>query len=1200
MKSSQFFITNSLLAMAFLIVPMTSFAAPSFSGSGSGTSQDPYIITTCDQLEEITGHNTEDFKLDGPGGIIDCTATSGWNEGDGFEPIANNFSGDFNGNSNTITGLTIHRGSTNNIGLFASISSGANIHDVTLANEDIIGSADVGGLVGYAENGITVTNVTTSGSVSGYNGVGGIIGSQDAENFDSPKMVVTLSGLHSTATVHADDYVAGGLIGYIYGEAHNNAIDISLSNSSHTGGLVDAFGEAGGVVGEAEVYNYSSQLATNTFSGLSSEGEVNTATSGSAGGIFGYFYLETQDTAKMTTNVTDTSHTTGTVHSANDNAGGIFGYLEAESLGSQTMTLNVSDVHATADVSGQNYVGGLAGYFTLYAENNGTIAGSFVDSSASNGTVTGNYEIGGIIGESDIENYGTRNLEMNFSGLTSDINVNGSDEYVGGLVGYYYTYADNNGPVMVTLGDSSQTGTVYGGSDSVGGIIGESDIENYSSQESVVSFTGLHSTGTVDSNSGSVGGIIGYLYEDNENDGKMTVLVSNSYHNTGAVNGYYDVGGIIGEVDINNYSSQEVKNTFTGLQSNAVVASNDYDNDIGGIIGYLYESTENDGAITTVLSDSYHNTGTVTGYEYVGGIIGYSEFYNYGTQLLKNTFTGLHSNSTVSSDDEDNYIGGLFGYMYAYSDNDALSEITISDSYHETGDVSGWYGVGGLIGELYTENYSSQPLTINLSGLHANNTVTSSNDCIGGLIGCFYPYNYNDGSTTVSFTDSYQSGDVTGWYRVGGIMGLYEADNYGSAGDITTTFSGLHSNANVTANEGYYAGGLIGELYPYNDGNGGTLHTTMTNSYHETGAINSATGDAGGLIGSVRVDNEGSDITSTIFSKLYNTGNVTSHDTYGYTGGLFGYLWNEMESDNTPITVSDVYYAGGTVSGGTPVGGIAGWINMTDVNRAYASGTVTSISSTPDEPELGAGGVGGLIGETYQGTGTISNSFSTANVTTTDGDTHIAGFIGNYVAPDVTLDNNYYYQNGQSNCGLDSDMNSNNTVGQCQVITKSNYFVNNKTNAPLNNWNFNSLWYTHTDGLPTFVAQALETHVKSSGTQTSSGGGGGGGSNVTKTPAPVVVPVVTPTAPMAPSHSFTKALKLGSSNPDVQWLQQLLNKDSATQVAASGPGSVGQETKKFGPKTLKAVKLFQTKHGLAPVDGIVGPKTFAKLVEFSK
>lgn len=75
------------------------------------------------------------------------------------------------------------------------------------------------------------------------------------------------------------------------------------------------------------------------------------------------------------------------------------------------------------------------------------------------------------------------------------------------------------------------------------------------------------------------------------------------------------------------------------------------------------------------------------------------------------------------------------------------------------------------------------------------------------------------------------------------------------------------------------------------------------------------------------------------------------------------------------------------------------------------------------------------------------------------------------------------------------------------------------------------------------------------------------------------------------SYNFTTSMGQGTSGPEVMQLQQFLNMDPETRVAASGVGSAGQETNYYGSLTAAAVSKFQTKYRadvLTPL-GLVNP-----------
>ena len=74
-------------------------------------------------------------------------------------------------------------------------------------------------------------------------------------------------------------------------------------------------------------------------------------------------------------------------------------------------------------------------------------------------------------------------------------------------------------------------------------------------------------------------------------------------------------------------------------------------------------------------------------------------------------------------------------------------------------------------------------------------------------------------------------------------------------------------------------------------------------------------------------------------------------------------------------------------------------------------------------------------------------------------------------------------------------------------------------------------------------------------------------------------------------YTWTRDLSSGSTGADVMKLQQFLNADPDTRVAAAGAGSVGAETEYYGPATAAAVSKFQVKYRaevLSPA-GLVNP-----------
>src|SRR5204863_8358905 len=111
---------------------------------------------------------------------IDAGATSSWNGGAGFAPIGNapastQFTGTFDGQNQKISNLYINRPDTDYVGLFGFVGSGGVVRNVGVAGTNVSGHDYSGGLVGY-NNGGSITQAYSSGTVNGNTEVGGLVG----------------------------------------------------------------------------------------------------------------------------------------------------------------------------------------------------------------------------------------------------------------------------------------------------------------------------------------------------------------------------------------------------------------------------------------------------------------------------------------------------------------------------------------------------------------------------------------------------------------------------------------------------------------------------------------------------------------------------------------------------------------------------------------------------------------------------------------------------------------------------------------------------------------------------------------------------------------------------------------------------------------------------------------------------------------
>ncbi|HET9132127.1 MAG TPA: GLUG motif-containing protein, partial [Terriglobia bacterium] len=291
------------LLILILVVAPNAFTQTSTAPTGDGSSGNPYQVDSLANLYWLTQTSSAWNSYFVQTADIDASSDSSWNAGAGFTPIglSSFFSGTYDGNGHTISGLFISRGSGSDAGMFGSIN-GATLKNIKLTNVRVKvtgGGGYVGGLV--AENySSTLDSCSVSGSVSSSgNDVGGLVGRN--VNNSGPS---TISNSASSATVTGGSNAGvGGLVG------DNNSS--TINNCYSTGSVLDSLSGAdlGGLVGMSEngsSVNNSYSTATVTGTGVSQQ----------VGGLVGY----------LSTSSVVSCSVSGTVHGHDQSVGGLIGF----------------------------------------------------------------------------------------------------------------------------------------------------------------------------------------------------------------------------------------------------------------------------------------------------------------------------------------------------------------------------------------------------------------------------------------------------------------------------------------------------------------------------------------------------------------------------------------------------------------------------------------------------------------------------------------------------------------------------------------------------------------------------------------------------------------------------------------------------------------------------------------------------------
>lgn len=528
---------NSKIIFFLCLILFSSFTF-AFSGTGTGTPSDPFVVLNCNQLQEIKNDTTKHYVQ---GNNIDCSVTSTWNTGAGFEPIAigyGYFKGSFDGKRYKITNLFINRPTTNGIGLFGSTDIAGVLKNINLINVNITGSTYVGGIVGY--NMGTLSTSSATGAVktpSSPNTVGGLIGQ-------------LTSGLLENS--------------YYIGTSKTGSINAPLLAGCSASPVMNSY-----AVGVGPIIGCNFPIGTPTKSFLSSALANPSEYYGASGIPFSTWDWNTTYWTPIDNNFPSLKKKwegTGTLGDP---------WVITTCLELQDMNLKINggnyalgkdiDCYTETHAGGALWNGG-AGFFPIGTDTNnfiGTLDGrNFVISNLYINKNTNNTGLFGSINSSTIKNLGLKDFNIigvgSTGSLAGQVNsslikntfatgvVNGGiGSGVGGLIGSLRGGTSTPAIIINSFFDGNVKG--FG---SVGGLIG--------SALSVSTIKNTFVKGNVDGHGTGIGGITGW---NNGMSGINNVNIINSYNLANIINpNGSQVGGITGNNDAYNCS---IYNSFS-------------------------------------------------------------------------------------------------------------------------------------------------------------------------------------------------------------------------------------------------------------------------------------------------------------------------------------------------------------------------------------------------------------------------------------------------------------------------------------------------------------------------------------------------------------------------------------------------------------------------------------------------------------
>lgn len=625
-------------------------------------------------------------------------------------------------------------------------------------------------------------------------------------------------------------------------------------------------------------------------------------------------------------------------------------------------------------------------------------------------------------------------------------------------------------------------------------------------------------------------------------------------------------------VGIFGYSIAEITIEGVGLVNPTIVGHN-Y---VGAFGGMLASSSP-------YLFRTYTNGGSVTGNNYVGGLVGAGE-----TLAIEESF----SSSIVTGSSN---VGGVVATF--------LGEINSTTDVYYDSERSEQSDTGKGAPQTHTEM-----LTLSTYGGFDFDTVWGMDDGVtypylgtAEVAATFTPPVLQDGTEEHPFLISTCTelqninNDLSAYYRLEQNIDCSDTVSWNSG----LGFDSIGDESNV------FHGTLDGDNYEIQNlfidrpsEPAGLFEILGSAHIYDLKILNAdITGNFAGILASSATLNFPS-IQNNIISNVIVEGSVSGGSLIG---GIFGETRNSIISDSS----AHVNIIGPDASA-EYFGGITGSLQDGDIVRSFATGTITTNLGTR---------VGGITG--YSLNGSIYNTYSSVDIMGTENT--VGGLVGWLDTSD--LENSYAkgivsgeggglvgvtYNSSITSSYYDSQTSGKSDTGKGTPKTTSEM----KVSTTFSNWDFDSVWgIEQTETYPYLNDPGTNGQIPQTGNRPRAARSGSSGS--------ITSPVITGEAQttsnssiksgsgvtieqakqalLAITQSFNRNLSLRFEGDDVKKLQYLLISKN-TGPAALELAQVGA-TGYFGNLTQQAVIEFQKAHNIVPALGFVGPLTRAKISE---